>query len=98
MSDEQPIRLARSATMGDMTEPAGPPGAYPGYATPTLVENYCEWLVTATPWGEYVGYVRSHGPVGCVASTPRGHEVGLFPDQQAAAEALVKHAGYEVLR
>lgn len=69
----------------------------PGYATPTLVEDDGLWHVTAAPWNEDVGTVRSHGTVGCVALTPRGHQVGLFPDVRAAGEALVKHAGYEVL-
>ncbi|HEY2086268.1 MAG TPA: hypothetical protein VGH54_09615 [Mycobacterium sp.] len=77
-----------------MTEPT----AYPGYATATLAKQQDgSWHVTAAPWGECVGAVTSHGPVGCVAYTPRGHQVGLFPDKQAAGEALVKHAGYELL-
>jgi hypothetical protein len=33
-----------------------------------------------------------------VATDLRAHRVGLFPDKQAAGEALVRHAGYEVLR
>lgn len=71
--------------------------SYPGYATPTFTREGNEWAVTASPWGEHVGMVASFGPVGCEAIDRRGLYVGLFPDKQAAGEALVKHAGYEVL-
>ena len=71
--------------------------AYPGYATPTFTREGSDWDVTATPWGRRVGAVSNFGPVGWVAVDHRGLYVGLFPDKQAAGEALVKHAGYEVL-
>ena len=70
---------------------------YPGYATPTFTHEGASWDVTASPWGERAGAVGDFGPVGWVAVDPRGHMVGLFPDKQAAGEALIRHAGYEVL-
>lgn len=72
--------------------------AYPGYATPTFKLDDNRWLVKAMPWDVLVGRVYDHGPVGWMAYSERNHHVGLFPDKQAAGEALVKHAGYEVLR
>ena len=72
--------------------------AYPGYAIPVFTLNYGLCLVTASPWREPVGKVRGHLPTGWVAVDILGQVVGLFPDKQAAGEALVTHAGYEVLR
>ena len=72
--------------------------AYPGYATPTFSLASGRWYVIAQPWGKPVGTVKDSGGVGWVAGDLRNHPVGLFPTQQAAGEALVKHAGYEVLR
>lgn len=71
--------------------------AYPGYATPTFTVRDGIWLVTAAPWDEVVGVAEEHGPAAWTAHS-YGAYVGLFPDKQAAGEALVKHAGYEVLR
>ena len=72
--------------------------AYPGYATPTFVWHHegC-WEVWAHPYRQPAGRVYDHGPTGWATYTPSGLYVGLFPDKQAAGEALVKHAGYEVL-
>lgn len=84
-----------------MTDPVV--SSYPGYATPTFTRRELgEWIdyawdVTAEPWQEIVGRIFERGP-GWVALTSSGRRVGLFPDKQAAGEALVKHAGYEVLR
>lgn len=73
--------------------------AYPGYATPTYrLDDNDLWRVTASPWGDAIGSVCEFGTTGWTAMSLRGRYVGLFPDQQAAGEALVKHAGYEVLR
>lgn len=71
--------------------------AYPGYATPTFTKPHDRWYVAASPWGETVGCVYQH-PSGWTAYDECADLVGLFPDKQAAGEALVKHAGYEVLR
>jgi prophage tail gpP-like protein len=76
--------------------------AYPGYATPTftvrgIADAEVNWLVTASPWGVPVGITLESGPAGWEAFNNRGRRVGLFPTQQAAGEALVRHAGYEVL-
>lgn len=70
---------------------------YPGYATPTYVVHDYYWIVTAHPLNRCVGSVYGVR-AGWTAYNERGHYVGLFPDKQAAGEALVKHAGYEVLR
>lgn len=75
--------------------------SYPGYATPTFkarAGRAGHWLVIAEPWNENVGFLQGRGAAGMTAYTPSGHYVGLFPDKQAAGEALVRHAGYEVLR
>jgi hypothetical protein len=61
-----------------------------------MAHDVC-WIVTAHPWGERIGWVESHSPEGWTAIDARSHYVGLFPTQQAAGEALVKHAGFEVL-
>lgn len=68
----------------------------PGYARPTLTNRNGIWYVTAQPWNEYVGQVEEHD-AGWTAHTTRGAYGGLWPDQQAAAEALVRKAGYELL-
>ena len=85
------------------------PQAYPGYATPVITrEDQADgrWIVGADPWKVLVGWIDQHA-AGWTAYAPRvvngvatgvGLYVGLFPDQKAAGEALVKHAGYEVLR
>jgi hypothetical protein len=70
--------------------------SYPGYATPTFVVHDDRWIATAHPWSVCVGSVWWHS-AGWTATDERGLYVGLFPDKQAAGEALVKHAGYEVL-
>lgn len=73
--------------------------AYPGYATPTFTyRDDLSWFVRAEPWDQFVGTAHDKGPVGWAAFNPLSHRVGLFPEKQAAGEALVKHAGYEVLR
>lgn len=74
--------------------------SYPGYATPTFRRSSHDnhWLVKADPQGLIIGRVYDYGSVGWIANDASSHRVGLFPDKQAAGEALVKHAGYEVLR
>ena len=71
--------------------------AYPGYATPTFTHAQVGWLVTAHPWNREVGRILDQGAVGWTARGSDGVYVGLFPDKQAAGEALIRHAGYEVL-
>lgn len=74
----------------------------PGYAAPALIKHRGIWYAEATwqsagqQYSEYVGQVEQHD-AGWTAHTPRGAYVGLFPDKQAAAEALVKKAGYGLL-
>lgn len=70
------------------------------YATPSL-RKYGEntWEVTAQPWGALVGLVRWHGGLitaGWTAATLTNRYAGLWPTKQAAAEVLVKQAGYEL--
>lgn len=72
--------------------------SYPGYATPTFSLYGSYWAVFAEPWTERIGRVEVAGPQMWTATDNRNRYVGLFPDKQAAGEALVKHAGYEVLR
>lgn len=82
--------------------------AYPGYATPVITKRDGEWIVGVDPWKVFVGWIVERGSVGWSAHAPRfvdgvakaghGPYVGLFPDKQAAGEALVKDAGYEVLQ
>ena len=45
--------------------------------------------------GHYVGVVKEH-PSGWTAMTHKGAYAGLYPTKQAAAEVLVKQAGYEL--
>jgi len=72
--------------------------AYPGYATPVFVERDNFWLVKAMPWEKNLGAVWDNSKRGgWTAYDTRGAYVGLFPDKQAAGEALIRHAGYEVL-
>jgi hypothetical protein len=70
----------------------------PGYATPSLRKRDSPegavWVVHAYPWGGYVGWVQQH-PSGWTAHNGDVTH-GLFPDRQAAAEVLVKQAGYEL--
>lgn len=73
------------------------PTHVPGYATAGLTERDGTWHVTAQPYNQYVGHVEQHD-AGWTAHTPRRLHVGLYPDRQAAAETLVKQAGYELLR
>lgn len=68
----------------------------PGYARPSLAVRDGVWLVIAQPYGVHVGQVKQHD-AGWTAHTPRGRYAGLYPDKQAAAEALVKLAGYALL-
>lgn len=72
--------------------------AYPGYATPNFIAGGDHWAVGAHPWELFIGTVHDFGAVGWTAISHKGARVGLFPTQQAAGEALVRHAGYEVLR
>ena len=67
------------------------------YATPSLRRTYkdTEWRVTAEPWHERVGFIRRHD-AGWTAHTSSYHPLGLWPTKQAAAEVLVKQAGYEL--
>lgn len=67
-----------------------------GYARPSLSAQDGSWVVVAQPYSEHVGQVEQHD-AGWTAHTPRGLYVGLFPGTPAAAEALVKKAGYELL-
>jgi hypothetical protein len=68
----------------------------PGYASPALTNQAGTWCVVAQPWNEAVGTVTEHD-AGWTAHTPRGAYAGLWPDRRAAAEALLRQAGYEVL-
>lgn len=68
------------------------------YATPSLrsSRHYPQvWYVSAHPWGGNVGSARKF-PSGWTATTERGQYAGLWPTLQAAAEVLVKQAGYEL--
>lgn len=75
--------------------------AYPGYATPcsnlaeaALVIGWSSPSPGMRTLGSFKGAALSAGrPTRQAATTS-----GLFPNRQAAGEALVKHAGYEVLR
>ena len=65
------------------------------YATPSLKRTRLDWVVTAAPWGEAVGSTYEC-PAGWPAYTATGRYAGLWPTKQAAAEVLVKQAGYEL--
>lgn len=78
--------------------------SYPGFATPVITRRAGRWIVGADPWKVFVGWIDRHAP-GWTAYAPRfvdgvmtgqGQYVGLYPDQLAAGEALVRHAGYEL--
>jgi hypothetical protein len=65
-------------------------------ATPALRRWEGDWWgVYAHPYGQVVGYVDDN-LAGWVAHKPTGQLVGLYPTKQAAAEVLVKQAGYEL--
>lgn len=68
------------------------------YATASLKfhENGC-WWVHAQPYNEPVGVVQRHD-AGWTATTRQLRYAGLWPTKQAAAEVLVKQAGYELER
>ena len=63
------------------------------YAVPSLRKWRDSWVVYAE--GHYVGVVKEH-PSGWTAMTHKGAYAGLYPTKQAAAEVLVKQAGYEL--
>ena len=65
------------------------------YATPSLRRVRNDWRVTAHPWGEVVG-ITYEREAGWPAYKPNGRYAGLWPTKQAAAEVLVKQAGYEL--
>lgn len=65
------------------------------YASPSMRQWKGGWAVAAYPWAAFVGMVRKHD-AGWTAATPTNHYAGLWPTKQAAAEVLVKQAGYEL--
>lgn len=72
------------------------------YATPSLKRalspadmSIIGWKVFAHPYGEAVGLIMQHAS-GWTAADANLRYVGLWPTKQAAAEVLVKQAGYEV--
>lgn len=66
------------------------------YATPSLIrQGTGQWLVRAQPGGQLVGRIDLEVS-GWTATTATGAYAGLWPTKQAAAEVLVKQAGYEV--
>ena len=68
------------------------------YATASLKHSHMNgdrWYVVAQPWGNTVGFIRSH-IAGWTATTVTNRYAGLWPTKQAAAEVLVKQAGYEL--
>lgn len=67
------------------------------YTTPSLRKWQDGWAVAAHPWASYVGMVTEHAS-GWTAVTHKGAYAGLWPTKQAAAEVLVKQAGYELER
>jgi hypothetical protein len=54
-----------------------------------------QWIVTAAPYGQVVGFLERY-PQGWTAMARNQHYAGLWPTKQAAAEVLVKQAGYEL--
>lgn len=68
------------------------------YATPSLRRYGEGWTVSAHPWDEYVGFVKEFpsGWFALTSTSDRAHGAGLWPTKQAAAEVLVKQAGYEL--
>lgn len=66
------------------------------YATPALIRQATgRWDVRAHPGREIVGRIDLHVS-GWTATTATGAYAGLWPTKQAAAEVLVKQAGYEL--
>lgn len=66
------------------------------YASPSLRKwEGRRWGVYAHPYRRLVGYV-DEASAGWTASKPSGLYAGLWPTKQAAAEVLVKQAGYEL--
>lgn len=65
------------------------------YATVSMRRYHRDWVVVAQPWGERVG-TTYEVPAGWPAYKPDGRYAGLWPTKQAAAEVLVKQAGYEL--
>jgi len=66
------------------------------YAKPSLTfHKIGRWVVTAYPYGHVVGMAEKF-PSGWRATTKAGQVLGLYPTKQAAAEVLVKQAGYEL--
>lgn len=66
------------------------------YATPALVNRNGRWFVIAQPGREQVGSVLPNFPTGWTAWTQSARYAGLWPTKQAAAEVLVRQAGYEL--
>lgn len=68
------------------------------YASPSLTRSATgQWDVRAQPWDQFVGRIDEHDS-GWTAHTSSYHYAGLWPTKQAAAEVLVKQAGYELER
>jgi hypothetical protein len=68
------------------------------HATPALTRSYHlpgRWYVKAMPYGVPVGFIEEN-IVGWTATKRGVHYAGLWPTKQAAAEVLVKQAGYEL--
>jgi hypothetical protein len=69
------------------------------YATPVLRKFRGRWIVHAAPWAtslpSLVGVVTECAS-GWTAMTHECVYAGLWPTKQAAAEVLVKQAGYEL--
>lgn len=68
------------------------------YATPSLTRSDNlpgRWYVKAMPYGANVGLVEQ-AAAGWVALMPTARHAGLWPTKQAAAEVLVRQAGYEL--
>jgi hypothetical protein len=68
------------------------------YATPSLrmsSYNPNRWYVKAMPHDVPVGFIEKHD-AGWTATMPTVRYAGLWPTKQAAAEVLVKQAGYEL--
>ena len=64
------------------------------YATPGFTQEDQRWAVWAGI--QRVGWIYPSGPIGWTAQTSAYHYAGLWPTKQAAAEVLVKQAGYEL--
>lgn len=68
------------------------------YAAPSLTRSPTgQWIVQAQPWDQFVGRVDEHAS-GWTAHTSTHRYAGLWPTKQAAAEVLVKQAGFELDR